>query len=117
MNIIIGLLITVMILLLIVIIEYFPVLQYVYTEKNLKTYFSNGRSTNNILMTIDNKNTPELLAPPVERQYIAELDEMFECFKKRHMSWLLDTQLIGVYYHDYSCEIHHAFSRKLKSLA
>lgn len=117
MNIIIGLLITVMILLLIVIIEYFPVLQYVYTEKNLKTYFSNGRSINNILMTIDNKTTPELLAPPVERQYIAELDEMFNNFKKQHTSWLLDEKLIGIHYHEYSCEIHNAFSRKLKNLA
>mgnify|MGYP003499988588 CR=1 FL=1 len=117
MNIIIGLLITVMILLLIVIIEHFPVLQYVYTEKNLKTYFSNGRSINNILMTIDNKNKPELLAPSVERQYIAELDEMFDNFKKQHSSWLLDEKLIGVYYHNYSSEIHNAFSRKLKSLA
>jgi hypothetical protein len=117
MSIIIGLLITVMILLLIVIIEYFPVLQYVYTEKNLKTYFSNGRSINNILMTIDNKTTPELLAPPVERQYIAELDEMFDCFKKQHTSWLLDEKLIGIHYHEYSCEIHNAFSRKLKNLA
>lgn len=117
MNIIIGLLITVMILLLIVIIEYFPALQYVYTEKNLKIYFSDGRSVNNILMTIDNKNTHELLAPPVERQYIAELDEMFECFKKQHVSWMLDTKLISAYYHDYSTEIHNAFSRKLKSLA
>ena len=117
MSIIIGLLITVMILLLIVIIEYFPVLQYVYTEKNLKTYFSNGRSINNILMAIDNKNAPELLTPPVENQYIAELDEMFECFKKHHMSWLLDTKLFSVYYHNYSSEIHNTFSRKLKSFA
>jgi hypothetical protein len=42
---------------------------------------------------------------------------MFECFKKHHVSWMLDTKLIGAYYHDYSCEIHNAFSRKLKSLA
>ena len=116
MNIIIGLLITIILLLVIVIIENFTVFQHAYTEKRYKAYFVDEKNIKNIVATIANRNDVENLTQTLERQYISSLTQYFNDFKKENISFLLDKNLLNEYYYDCSTEIHNIFSRKHKGL-
>lgn len=117
MNIIIGLLITILILVLIFVIENFSTFRVVYTTKHINRYFTETYFMDDLLESIENRDNLELLTPALEKKAIEEMEFELEKFKISHNRLFLDNAVINTYHHKYISEIRNAFARKLKSLA
>jgi hypothetical protein len=117
MNIIIGLLITILILVLIFIVENFSTFRVVYTTKHINKYFAETNFMNEMLSSIERRDSLEWLTPVSEKKLIEELEEEIDSFTKTCNRLFLDKTVLSMYLHKYKTEISNAFARKLKSLA
>jgi hypothetical protein len=114
---IIGLLITILILVLIFVVENFSTFRYVYTTKHINRYFYETNFMNELIESIERRNSLEWLTPVAEKHSIEEMEMEIDKFKKTCNGLFLDKTVINMYTHKYKTEISNAFSRKLKSLA